>query len=325
MHVLLVGRDEPARSSEGLERVCPLVEKILGAQGHSVAAPGQAIGDEPHDVVLSCGHADLSTDLKDALAEQNVPFAALLLDEHLPQIKTPQAEHNTACVSRWLRRRLVERGVPVQDAQVIRPGIPLETFPAKKTPGSLHAPLRLLHVGCICPNRGIENLLEAACLVAEARGPETVRVTLAGQCDPGYQADLAQKSSAGVAVEFAGSVLPGEAALVYRDHDIFVWPVPTPVPFSLVHLEAMASGLVVISTALGGVVEVMRDSENGFVILPDRPKQLANRISRLVNDPGLAQNLATSARSHVEQHFSMERFAADLDAFLARAVARTGA
>ncbi len=299
---------------DGLERMSPLVEEALATRGHIVHTTSKfrETEDDSYDIALAWGGIA-------PLTEQTLPLATVLFEEHSRDLRV-QTGHNVAYVSRWLRRRLIERGSPVQDTPVIRPGIPLDTFPERETPGSLHTPLRLLYAGRISPNRGIENVLEAARLIVEARGPEALRVTFVGECSPDYQAELTRKSS--VAVDFAGPVLPDEMPQVYRDHDVLVWPDPSPIPFSLTHLEAMASGLVVISTALGGVVEVMRDGENGFVILPDRPKQLANRISRLVNDPKLAQNLAARARSYVEEHFSIQRFAADLDAFLMQAVAR---
>ena len=77
--------------------------------------------------------------------------------------------------------------------------------------------------------------------------------------------------------------------------DIFVLPSHSE-GVSLALLEAMAAGLPVIATAVGGLPEVVTDGENGLLIPPKDPEALAQALARLLADPALAKKLGENAR-----------------------------
>jgi glycosyltransferase involved in cell wall biosynthesis len=106
---------------------------------------------------------------------------------------------------------------------------------------------------------------------------------------------------------------------VYREHDIFVFPSTWQEPFGLTHLEAMACGTPVISTADGGHGEFLKDGENALIFEKENPGQLAAQISRLISDNDLAGHLAATARAMVEQEFTLQRYVTDIEAFLQEA------
>ena len=82
---------------------------------------------------------------------------------------------------------------------------------------------------------------------------------------------------------------------------------------SLALLEAMAAGLPVIATAVGGLPEVVTDGVNGLLIPPQDPEALAQALARLLEDPALAKELGENARQHVEAHFSLERLGREIN------------
>ncbi len=84
--------------------------------------------------------------------------------------------------------------------------------------------------------------------------------------------------------------------------DIFVLPSHSE-GVSLALLEAMAAGLPVIATAVGGLPEVVTDGVNGLLIPPQDPEALAQALARLLDDPALAKKLGENARRHVEEKF----------------------
>jgi glycosyltransferase involved in cell wall biosynthesis len=88
--------------------------------------------------------------------------------------------------------------------------------------------------------------------------------------------------------------------------DIFVLPSYSE-GVSLALLEAMAAGLPVIATAVGGTPEVVTDGVTGLLIPPRDPAALAGALERLLNDPAWAKQLGAKARVHVRQHFSLDR------------------
>ena len=63
-------------------------------------------------------------------------------------------------------------------------------------------------------------------------------------------------------------------------------------------MEAMACRVPVVTTGVSGITELVRDGENGLIVGPDRPVDLADALHRLVKDPGLAHQLAERGRRH---------------------------
>ena len=88
--------------------------------------------------------------------------------------------------------------------------------------------------------------------------------------------------------------------------------------------EAMAAGLPVVATAVGGVAELVVDGETGFLVPPRDAGALAAAITRLLADPVLRRRMGSSARSRAEAIFDLDRFrAAHLDVYRT-ALARIG-
>jgi len=76
------------------------------------------------------------------------------------------------------------------------------------------------------------------------------------------------------------------------------------VPMSI--LEAMAAGLPIIATNVGGIPEIVKDGENGILVPPQDQNSLANAICRVLDDSEFAANLANRARISVEQSYSIQ-------------------
>jgi glycosyltransferase involved in cell wall biosynthesis len=92
-------------------------------------------------------------------------------------------------------------------------------------------------------------------------------------------------------------------------------------------LEAMASGLPVVATSVGGNVELV-DRSWGLLVPPYNSKSLADAISTLLGAPGKREIMGSLARQHVEEHFSVEAMARNYaDVYLeiiSRRMKRTG-
>jgi glycosyltransferase involved in cell wall biosynthesis len=82
----------------------------------------------------------------------------------------------------------------------------------------------------------------------------------------------------------------------------------------------MACGLPVITTAVSGIPEVVRDGFNGQLVPPDDPEALADALLRLDRDPRLAARLSAEAQATVREQFDGERFASQLAALFREAV-----
>jgi colanic acid/amylovoran biosynthesis glycosyltransferase len=177
-----------------------------------------------------------------------------------------------------------------------------------REPGSILAVARLVE------KKGLEDLIEACGLLA-SRGT-AARLEIVG--DGPLRARLGRASErAGADVVFRGP-LPQEHVLpLYRFASVVCLPcvvVSTGdrdgLPTSL--LEAMALGAPVVSTPVGGIPELVLHEQTGLLVPERDPEALAHALERLLADRGLAAALAARGRTHVEEHFSLERNVARL-------------
>jgi glycosyltransferase involved in cell wall biosynthesis len=90
--------------------------------------------------------------------------------------------------------------------------------------------------------------------------------------------------------------------------DFGLVPTTDPEPFAHVAIEPAVYGEPVIASATGGLPEIVRDGETGFLVPPSDPDALADRIARLVNDSGLVRTLGERAYTDYRQRFSDSSF-----------------
>jgi glycosyltransferase involved in cell wall biosynthesis len=79
---------------------------------------------------------------------------------------------------------------------------------------------------------------------------------------------------------------------------------------SLAVLEAMAAGVPIVSSAIGGTDELIEDGSSGLLVPPGNAEALAAALRRLLDDPGLRERLAAQARERIELDLTRERMAA---------------
>lgn len=165
----------------------------------------------------------------------------------------------------------------------------------------------VLYTGRLVLGKGLPELVEAASIVAEQFQDPALRFILVG--DGNLHPDLCQRvRQAGLEsqFEFRGAIGPdrrSELVQLYRQAQIFVLPshhegMPTAL------LEAMATGLPVISTAVGGSLEVIVSGDNGLMVPPREPKALAQALLTLLRDSSLRRCLGKAGRKTVEEHYS---------------------
>jgi len=78
-------------------------------------------------------------------------------------------------------------------------------------------------------------------------------------------------------------------------------------------LEALAAGLPVVATRVGGTPEIIRDGIDGLLVEPRDPKALADGIVRILSNPGLARSLLEAGRERVRTDFSFDRVISELE------------
>jgi colanic acid/amylovoran biosynthesis glycosyltransferase len=177
---------------------------------------------------------------------------------------------------------------------LVRCGVDTERFrpPARERDGRA----RILYVGRLVHEKGVGVLLEAlAGLDAE--------LVLVG--DGPRRAELEQRArSLGVhdRVRFAGAVGQDEIRAYYEDADLFCLP-SFAEGLPVVLMEAMASGLPVVTTSIAGVPELVEDGVSGLLVRPARPDALREALARVVDDPALRRSFGEAGRRAVEAEF----------------------
>jgi glycosyltransferase involved in cell wall biosynthesis len=105
-----------------------------------------------------------------------------------------------------------------------------------------------------------------------------------------------------------------DVADVMNALDVVVHTSVRPEPFGRVILEGMLLGKAVVATAAGGVPEMIRDGETGFLTPPGDAAQLAARLIPLLRDAPLRRQIGTRAQAWARQHFGLQRHVAQMAA-----------
>lgn len=167
----------------------------------------------------------------------------------------------------------------------------------------------VLSVARLVEKKGLADLV-AACSRLAGEGL-AVRLHVAG--DGPLRSSLQRAAGrGGLEATFHGSLAREDVLSLYQRAAVFALPcvvtdtgdrdgLPTAV------LEAMASGVPVVTTAVNGLVDVVRDGCTGLVVPEHDPATLAAAIRRLLTDPELGERLGYAARRHVQAHHSVER------------------
>lgn len=110
-------------------------------------------------------------------------------------------------------------------------------------------------------------------------------------------------------VEFPGTVTGAEKVELFQDTDIFVFPTYYPMeghPWVIV--EAMASGLPIITTDQGCIRESVIHGKNGYIVPHKDPKAIAERTSQFIKEPELRKKMGLRSRELYEANFTKEHF-----------------
>jgi glycosyltransferase involved in cell wall biosynthesis len=191
-------------------------------------------------------------------------------------------------------------GVDSSRIQVIPNGIDLTEFEARPPRRESDGGPRILYVGRIYPEqKGLESLVEAFALLPR---PLDARLRLVGE-DWGGLARLERIArDLGVAgrMNATGPIPRRELLSEYASSDLFVLPSLFE-PFGIVLLEAMAAGLPVVATRVGGIPEVVEENRTAILVSPGNPAELARAINRCLSDRMLSARLGSEGRRRVEQ------------------------
>ena len=205
------------------------------------------------------------------------------------------------------RLTVIPPGLPTPDA-LAAPGVSpgptpdVSPGPTRRPPDG---PLRILYLGVLLPHKGAHVLLAAL----KRLPPGRVQVSVYG-AEVAFRRDYAdqlRQTAAGldkrfVPVRFCGAYQRAELSAILARHDVCVVPSICEEPFSLVTREALQAGLPVLAARHGALPEVIRDGRNGLLFKPNDAEDLGGCLRRLVDEPGLLDQLRPQVTDQVTDH-----------------------
>ena len=209
------------------------------------------------------------------------------------------------CVSPSVRENLASLRAPSSLLEVIPNGIPLDRYPAPDFSWA-GRDIPLAMVARFSEQKDQATAIRALGLLRN-QGVDT-QLHLAGAADDGDRAQqcraLARELGLEEQVHFLGDV-PAVPALLQRTRVLVHSTHYEGLPLAV--LEGMAAGCAVVASAVPGVVDFVRDNENGLLVPEGDATRLADRLAAVLNSPELALRLARQGRAAVERDHTVGR------------------
>ena len=277
------------------------------------------------------GNLDLlGTELLTPLLASNLPLLhhiGFVTPPYPPeQMPSSSSNYQVLAASSAVRQCLKDAGMAVEDAAVIYPGARVELFgaatlcrPLPPAPnGTTGQPLRVCFAGLKMGSKGPHTLLEA--LVQLKQRGVAVHLMLAGGT---FQADYAHNLQTfckfhqlNEQVDFLPQLNREQLARFFQVNHVCVFPSLHPEAFGIVGAEAMASGLALVSTGVGGASELFEDGISGLHYPAGDGTALAERLEQLAKDPALLLRLQRAGEQRVRAQFSVDASVNQLEALL---------
>lgn len=209
-------------------------------------------------------------------------------------------------------------------------GVDLGLFDAAgptETRGRTH---RVAAIGRLVPRKGVDAAITALGTLA-TRGISNIELLIVGGAGSAESLEtdpeatrlraLAKELGVGAQVLFRGQLPREEMPALLRSCDAVICA-PWYEPFGIVPLEAMACGIPVVASSVGGLIDTVVDGVTGLHIPPRDPVALADALERLLGDPALAAALGAAGRKRAAARYSWDRVAADTERVYRQTISR---
>jgi len=227
-------------------------------------------------------------------------------------------------ISEFTKRQVVRLGIPSERIVLVPPAVEMDAFYPDPAAGlavrrryGLGGKKVLLTVGRLVARKGHDRVIEALPAILR-QVPDTVYLITSDGPERERLEKLAQTVGVEQDVIFTGPVPQSELLSYYNAADVFIMAsrqMGSDVEgFGIVFLEASACGVPVIGGRSGGVVDAVADGESGFLVDPNDPADIAQRVVTLLQDTDLARRLGRQGLHRVRKQFTWASAAAQIRA-----------
>ncbi|MCB4406932.1 glycosyltransferase family 4 protein [Synechococcus sp. MU1642] len=298
---------------------------------HNQAVIQRWLGKDRWDGIL-LGNIDLlGVGLLHWLLDRTLPVL-----HHVGFVQSPYAveqqpnieNYQLLAASHAVKTRLIKEGIRATNATIVYPGARTDLF----GPEAIHRappnppcrikgkPLHLCFAGLLMESKAPHTLLEAIAQLHQQGYP--IRASLAGA--PFQKSYVKAMKSFCVdnkinnLITFYKQLTRDQLARFFLLHHAAVFPSMHPEAFGIVAVEAMASGLVLLSSGVGGASEVFEDNKSGLQFEAGNAHSLTTQIKRLFDDPGLLNALQKKGLIRAREQFDVQLSAQQIEEILLR-------
>ncbi len=294
---LPVGRKNPVIILLMVRRLCEIIKKenidIVHARSRVPAIIGFLAANITNKVFITTAHG--------------------YYNKHLPSRAMSWGKFVIVASKEIARHMMEDFGTPYDRIRLVPRGVNLNEFKFinkdEKAKDS-NAKSRDFVIGIIAritPLKGHTDFLRAVSMVA--RAAPGIKALVVGEAPPSkarYREELevlARRLGISNVVKFLGA--REDIPEILSQLDVLVLPTKTPEAFGRVVIEAQAVGVPVVASKVGGIVDIIRDGENGLLSFPEDPRSISNAILKFLKDRELAHSVAVKARKNVEEKYSL--------------------
>lgn len=214
-------------------------------------------------------------------------------------------------ISNYSRRQLIQQGIDPSQVVTIHHGIENPSFSSQPLTQAVHKQGRLLFVGRIVPQKGLDLLFAALSKV-----PSNVHLDIAGEgwFEPQLRV-LAHQLKIEDRITWHGWCSPENLDKLYKECFAVAFPSRWPEPAGLITLEAYARLRPVIATNVGGIPEYILPNKTGLLVSGSSSSSLAEAITRLSGDLGKSAELAEQGYEYFQNRFTITAHIEKLNRF----------
>ncbi len=297
------------------------------------------INKESWDSIL-IGNIDLiSIDILSLLLKKGLPTVhhiGFVAPPYPPHYYPREGNYKLVCASNAVKKSLISEGLPVSDSEVIYPAIREDLFGIKGTNrelpeplnnrkldeelGTRRLPIRIGFAGLLMGSKGVHNVVEAMCILKN-KGIEVTGYLAGDSFQVGYKEALENiliNNGLNHTVKFVGRLTRSQLARFYVLHHIVVFPSIYPEAFGIVAAEAMASGITLVSSGVGGASEAFVDGFSGLKFKPGDSEDLSNVICNIMKEPQKLIDISCQGQKYCLENFSSSVYTSKLEKLLAK-------
>ena len=208
---------------------------------------------------------------------------------------------------------LIQMGRSRTGISVLPCGVDLDMFTTHGDMAPRGGAPRIISVGKVLAGRGFDIMIAALPAIPDAEyvivgGPDPEN--LDGDPDVRRLRMLALQLGVAPRVRFTGAVAHHDMPALLRSADVLAHT-PWREPFGIVPLEAMACGVPVVASAVGGLLDTVVHDVTGWLVPPGRPRECATVVSAILREDFLRRSLGLAGRDRVSARYSWCRIAED--------------